>query len=1094
MILLSAISQSELNQCPDQGAFISIRKMLPNGPNLEEFAGNEQYLQYGKYVMPYSTDFVAFMAGMSYGKGKETETENRNGNETSAFEYQTLIKKYIEYGTPYRGVLLNQGLGSGKSRTCIMATETFRKAGIPVIFIGPASLRLNFIRELMKWGERDITESNYATALKIIEKGYSFISANAGNILVQLAKLGIGFPNTYDNYANAGVAKYLLKNPGVVLNYPRNSVIILEEFHNLNQKFSSASSITSKKVFSLLYNSKDCKFIAMSGTPIINNPFEICSMLNILSGPLIDGSSLFPLDKDVFTSEYFKIEDDVQKITNVDELKARMMGLISYYAGAESNKELYPDLIYEDTTIITMSPEQNVIHDHILEQEISTMIGSNSLINDEDDPISRLKKLLELSKLEEDKYSHNSYRIFSRAACNFVWNIEADDVQKPDVQQRDFTLDFIDVDYADFDIIKQFFYSAKETIMLSKSEIIEKINNFPFSSDVEFDWFNYINGAGSSSNVKDILTCAICYTYFGILKRPKILKNPDLGFIKIKKPQKYENIAKYLTPGDISNLHEMVKSRKTKLSEAITKMTLDKERYFSASGIARHGPKMAAVYHNIINGKGSLRCVGMDKSIGIGKKKVINEDAFDDYTDIDGFDGVDGIDGNDEEVDVDDEEDGEDGEEIGSNTSHQVIEDPSLYLITTSSILYKEELVNLEFHEIFERLKGIDNKKFIDALLQTNDKYIIYTSIHYAYFEKLFIKGANMYGHALMKYRNYLKGNMTDDYEQTTKQTQVISYPECYNNNNAVEGGPALIYSEFNNAEGIAIFAKVLEYNGFAYYDNTIEVSAESFSPKYAIISGNIGMSERQEIVEAFNHPLNIHGQFIQLLLCTSAAAEGINLKYIRQVHILEPFWHNIKIQQVIGRARRLFSHASLDITERNVHIYKYVAKGSVIESTDEYLHSVSKKKDAIISEISAVMQSVSIDCRNNSKPKDVDKCLSFSGNQRVAFSLQKNKKEEQKKVVETNVSIATLPGLGSYKTTFEGKPAEYSELYQINISPNHKFYSKYEKFAGKFLYLFPIYDTNKIKDNHEFVIVAYGHLLLSGKIIPFIKSIIVKK
>ena len=1087
MILLAKISQSELNTIADHGALISIKKMLPNGPNLEEFAGNANWLNYGEYVMPYSTDFIAFMAGFNVSINEES----------TAFKYQLLIKKYIEYSTPYRGILLNQGLGSGKSRTCIMATETFRKAGIPVIFIGPASLKINFIRELMKWGNDDISKSDYVNALRKIEKGYSFISANAGNILVQLAKIGIGFPNIYDNYANAGVAKYLTKNTDIILDYPRNSVIVLEEFHNLNQKFSSTTSKIAKKVFSLLYNAKDCKFIAMSGTPIINNPFEICSMLNILSGPLIDGSPLFPLDKEIFMNTYF-IKNDANefKLFNTNELKARMMGLISFYAGAESNKMLYPDLVYEDTTYISMSPEQNVIHDHILEQEISSALGLSHYEHDDnynaEDPIVRLKQLLELAKLNEDKYSHNSYRIFSRAACNFVWNIEADDVQKPDVQPKDFTLEFIGVDYSDFDIIKHFFYAPSDLNMLSKQEVIDKINNFPFKTGVDFDWVSYIITKNENiANVKDILTCAICYTYFGILKIPKMLNTgqgnnitePQL-FIKIKSPQKYDTIAKYLTKLDIALLEDVIKSRKTKLSEAIMRMTEDKERYFSPNGIARHGPKMAAIFDNIINGNGALKLNNV-------KSTMFDVDVVDD-ADYYGDDDVIG-----DDVDVDDDDDGDDD---GIIKKGSMIVDESIYIIPQSSILFpSDELLPLEFNETYQKLLLIDNKRFIDALLATDNNYIIYSTKTHRYFEKLFIKGANIYGQALMKYRNYLKGNVNDDYEHYAMKTSIISHSNIYDSNN-VTGGPALVYSEFNNAEGIAIFSKVLEYAGFeqAYgHEEGVEITPNLFAPRYAIISGNVGMAERQEIVEYFNHPLNAHGQFIQILLCTSAAAEGINLKYIRQVHILEPFWHNIKIQQVIGRARRLYSHASLPIDERNVYIYKYVAKGNSIESTDEYLHGIARKKDAIISEISSVMKEVSIDCIHNSKVDDVGQCFSYASNSPAsspAFSLIEKTKEQEKKVISSSVAFASVPGLGSYKTTLDGKPLEYNSLYKINIAPGHKFYDKYAKFANKELLLFPIYDTDKVTRYNEFIIVAYGHLLPSNRIIPFIKSILTIK
>ena len=36
----------------------------------------------------------------------------------------------------------------------------------------------------------------------------------------------------------------------------------------------------------------------------------------------------------------------------------------------------------------------------------------------------------------------------------------------------------------------------------------------------------------------------------------------------------------------------------------------------------------------------------------------------------------------------------------------------------------------------------------------------------------------------------------------------------------------------------------------------------------------------------------NADGELIQLLMITSSGAEGIDLKNVRYVHIMEPYWH----------------------------------------------------------------------------------------------------------------------------------------------------------------------------------------------------------
>ena len=56
----------------------------------------------------------------------------------------------------------------------------------------------------------------------------------------------------------------------------------------------------------------------------------------------------------------------------------------------------------------------------------------------------------------------------------------------------------------------------------------------------------------------------------------------------------------------------------------------------------------------------------------------------------------------------------------------------------------------------------------------------------------------------------------------------------------------------------------------------------------------------------------NLYGEIIKVIMITASGAEGISLKNVRYVHITEPYWHPVRITQVIGRARRICSHNDL--------------------------------------------------------------------------------------------------------------------------------------------------------------------------------------
>jgi superfamily II DNA/RNA helicase len=79
---------------------------------------------------------------------------------------------------------------------------------------------------------------------------------------------------------------------------------------------------------------------------------------------------------------------------------------------------------------------------------------------------------------------------------------------------------------------------------------------------------------------------------------------------------------------------------------------------------------------------------------------------------------------------------------------------------------------------------------------------------------------------------------------------------------------------------------------------------------------GKMNKESRRQSVEKFNT-----GQ-ANVLLISRAGGEGLDLVATNIVYILEPTWNDAAIQQIIGRAVRRNSHASLPPAERVVHVY----------------------------------------------------------------------------------------------------------------------------------------------------------------------------
>jgi len=98
----------------------------------------------------------------------------------------------------------------------------------------------------------------------------------------------------------------------------------------------------------------------------------------------------------------------------------------------------------------------------------------------------------------------------------------------------------------------------------------------------------------------------------------------------------------------------------------------------------------------------------------------------------------------------------------------------------------------------------------------------------------------------------------------------------------------------------------------------------------YAIISGEVTGEARAAITTAFNSPANAHGAVIKAILVSKTGAEGLDLKWLRETHQIEPYWDKARDHQVTARAVRIGSHDGLPPAEREVQPYLYIATANL--------------------------------------------------------------------------------------------------------------------------------------------------------------------
>ena len=152
--------------------------------------------------------------------------------------------------------------------------------------------------------------------------------------------------------------------------------------------------------------------------------------------------------------------------------------------------------------------------------------------------------------------------------------------------------------------------------------------------------------------------------------------------------------------------------------------------------------------------------------------------------------------------------------------------------------------------------------------------------------------------------------------------------------------GPVVVFTEFvKGLGGVNNIAKHLRKNG---------LHAD-------ILSGDVSDSQRQQTIQAFNQPDTTN----RVLVITKVGSEGINLKNVRQCHILCPLWNISSMEQIIGRTIRLFSHSGLAIEDRSVHVFLWCVKDTI----DEHVYHVAEEKDILIQHMMQVLKQSAIDC-----------------------------------------------------------------------------------------------------------------------------------
>lgn len=849
--------------------------------------------------------------------------------------HQKLIRDYLNLYTPYRGLLLIHGLGSGKTCSSIGIAEGFRNER-KIIVMTPAYLQSNYISEIKKCGDMlyrlkqhwtfiplDLTKAKKREKEKEKEKEnkdereiaqllglpHTYIKKHGGFWLMDIKKsdnsnydsltdaekkqldeqLDIMIHNKYSfiNYNGITETQFNKLTNSLKTNIFDNSIVIIDEVHNfvswiVNKINQTKNYATMKKppmaisFYKMLMEAQRCRIVMLSGTPVMNYPNEVSVLFNILRGYIY-----------TFT---FTIDD----------------------AGAKKQGQIFDTKYF--THLLT----------HGLHKKTSSAYASDTFrkmvdyvqYNQASKTLTITRNPLDFADVEAQAKAQekNEYEGVKR--------------------DTDYAMDFADFKKNIVATLNAAGFRPTNFKMVKNLALPDKLDDFNAKYlDLETREIKYIE------NFKRRIVGLV--SYFRSADEallPAFDKTQDIHPVYI----------------DMSDLQFGIYSR----------ARIEERKSERGAQLARH---MKGIYEGDQNSTSSYRIYSRlfcnfvfppTLLRPIPAKKGNKKDA-DENTDADAKDVLE-----------------EKEEEVAAAAAAETPAAAAAAKTDERKEEPKEDLVGMT-----------GDKQYNEKIRQVLDEIAA-------------------------KKEEYLR--MPHLLEYSPKYAKILD-------NIRRLSGKHLVYSQFRTMEGIGLFSLTLDANGFQQFrirrahgswELDMDERELGKKPMYGLYTGTEDKEEREIIRHIFNgnreqtpkaiqdaidraNVNNIYGDIIKVFMITASGSEGINLMETRYVHIMEPFWHKVRTEQVIGRARRICSHKNLPLEDQTVEVFLYMMQftkkqladapeinkhdvGLLPENrnrpltSDEKLFETGAIKEQINSKLLLGMKEASIDCavytKNNSQ------------------------------------------------------------------------------------------------------------------------------
>jgi hypothetical protein len=1069
----------------------SLDKLVVRAPSYY-MANRKLYLQHiSKLFMKFSKELLDDKTPVSCDRQGTTK-------DMDLLIHQRIVREYLNIYSPYRGLLLYHGLGSGKTCTSIAIAEA-AKTHKRVFVMTPASLKMNFFSELKKCGDSLYRKNQhwdfisvegrpeYVSILsQILSIKPEFIMKNGGAWLVDIRKVESNYADlspenqkSLDEQLNEMIrAKYVDINYNgltkarfdtIVKEYGKNnpsknpfdhSVVLVDEAHNLVSRIvnniANKDSI-SAKLYEYLQSAQDVRIVFMSGTPIINYPNEMGVLFNMLRGyiktwkftiPTTAGAKL-STDKilkmfhkeDFKTFDYIDYSNDVLSITrnpfgfiNVDSSNkkgtsekpvlpkttinggVKLSGTIPEDSDSDDDDESIEEIVEKkkNPNAKRVTPKRKS-HKH----SSSRKTAKKTLPSDEDEymvetaPYKLNKGAIELPEDKPVDLSDDIKAQIEREIHQTRNAVGEDEYHSGGSGMEVYWGGAIVVDdnYSGVRLDEQ--GNLSDTAFENRIKEILTKNDIAFSPKIEVESYKSL-----PDKKKDFFDMFIDIDTLKV-QRPDVLKKRILGLTSYFRSAQESLLPKFILSDNTINPqfhieyvemsdHQFIDYSK----ERMTEIKREPKKKKTGAEANKEALKVSGTYRTFTRAKCNFSFpneIPRPSPPGFNPEKDVAANVLDNIND-------------DNELDMEDAN-----------------EDASL-----------------------KSISGDYEKSIAKALKELKESANIY----------LTPTGLKQYSPKFAK----ILENVKDEQNR----------------------GLHLIYSAFRTLEGVGVLKLVLEANGFAEFklkktgaNWTIAESdnpEDAKKPKFVLYTGTETAEEKEIIRNVYNSNWsfvpstiadklretsenNYYGEAIKIIMITSSGAEGINLENTRFVHIVEPYWHMVRIDQVVGRARRICSHKNLPEELRTIKVFLYMSKfsdkqrfsgenvgimnrdtsrlkdapkgakvGETSITTDETLFEIAVIKDRLTKQLLKSVKESSVDCSVYDNSKEGVVCYTYGFSKTNEFGSFPSYADDRYVREGTDVEkrVVKIDKLVIDKVAYAHN-TETGELYDFNEYKNNK-------------------------------------------------------